>query len=539
MRDGFQNRFGWRVAAAALVVALAPPVMAGIPVDTQLSELDAAPELRVEGGSLKLTLEEALSLALERNLGLVVERYRLSESELAVDQSKGIFDPNLTVALSSTDDTSPSASNLDGADVQTSTRDVWNFGVSRLISTGGTGSVSFNNSRLETNSLFASLNPSFSSGLDFNFGQPLLRDQGREVTRRGIKIAQTNLGISRENFESQVVDILQNVESTYWSLAEARAQLAVSEESLALAKQLHDQNRIRVDVGTLAPLELVQSEAGIATRDEEIIRARGLVGDTEDRLRQLLNLDSPETWSWSIVPETDPEIELVEIDVEQSIQIALAERPELRSKRLDQENRGLDARYFANQQKPRLDLNVRYGANGIGGDVRGGENPFTGEIIVPAPGGYSDALDQITGFDFDGWTVSLNMGYTIFNSSAKALRALAETSHDRGEAELNELQLGVATEVRRLARAVDTAAQARASAAVSRRLAEKNLDAEQKRYDNGMSTSFQVLEIQEDLSSARSREVTSVANYHRALLLYYKSIGRLLEENGVEIVGGP
>ncbi len=546
MRDALRNRLAcrtalaaWAIAALSVLGAPPPPVGAGVTVDTQLREAEGAPVLRIEDGALRLTLEEALSTALERNLGLVVERYRLTESELGVDQSLGIFDPVFTADLSSSDDTSPSASNLDGADVQTSERQLWNFGLNRLVSTGGTGSLSFTNSRFETNSLFASLNPSFSSGLDFNFAQPLLRDRGKETTRRGILIAQTNRDISVENFENQVVSVLETVESTYWSLVEARAQLAVAEESLALAKQLHEQNEIRVDVGTLAPLELVQSEAGVATREEEIIRARGLVGDSEDRLRQLLNLDDGESWSLSIVPESDPETEPIEIDVEAAIDTALAERPEVRSKRLEQDNRGLDARYFANQQKPRLDLNVRYGVNGIGGDVPGGVNPFTGEVILPVPGDYGDALEQVGNADFDGWTVALNLGYTIFNRSAEARRALADVAFERGEVELRDLELGVATEVRRLARAVDTAAQARASAGVSRRLAEKNLEAEQKRYDNGMSTSYQVLEIQEDLSSARSREVSAVAGYRRALLFFYKAIGRLTEENDVEIVGAP
>ena len=126
------------------------------------------------------------------------------------------------------------------------------------------------------------------------------------------------------------------------------------------------------------------------------------------------------------------------------------------------------------------------------------------------------------------------MAYPIGNRAAKAQRALAEVNFDRGAAELKDLELGVATEVRRIARVVEAAAQGRESARVSRVLEEKNLDAEQKRYENGMSTSFQVLQIQEDLSEARSREVASVAIYRRALVQYYRAIGQLPEHNGVE-----
>ena len=165
----------------------------------------------------------------------------------------------------------------------------------------------------------------------------------------------------------------------------------------------------------------------------------------------------------------------------------------------------------------------------------GGVNPFTGEIIEPLPGGYSDALDQITEADFDGWSAAVNLVYPFRNRAARAAGTLAEVAWERGEAELRDLELGVATDVRRLVRAVLTAEKARESAAVSRRLEEKNLEAEQKRYDNGMSTSYQVLEIQEDLSAARSREVTSITTYRLALVSYYRAVGGLLEQSGVEI----
>lgn len=523
------------LALLAAILAIAPPPAAAVEVGTEIPDVETAPNLRVSDGVLSLTLEEAISIALRRNLGLVVERYRLSEANLNLDAAAGIFDTNLTADLSSSDDSSPSASQIDGADVQTTEVQVWNLGVSQLVDTGGTASVQFTNRRLETNSLFASLNPSYASGLDFSFRQPLLRDQGRLATKRNILVARNNQDISRENFELQVAQAVQDVETGYWTLVQSQEQLEVSRESLELAKQLHDQNKIRVEVGTLAPLELVQSEAGVATREEEIIRAEGAVGDAEDRLRQLLNLDLPGAWDLTIDTESDPPVDPFQVDLDEAIAKALAHRPELRQKRIDQQNREVDANFFRNQELPRLDLTVNYGLNGIGGDVPGGVNPFTGEVIEPLPGGYSDALDQVTGGDFDGWSAAVNLVYPLRNRAARAGSALADVALERGEAELRDLELGVATEVRRLVRAVLTAEKARESAAVSRRLEEKNLEAEQKRYDNGMSTSFQVLEIQEDLSAARSREVSSITTYRLALVNYYRAIGGLLEQSGVEI----
>ncbi|MFQ5350636.1 MAG: TolC family protein, partial [Thermoanaerobaculia bacterium] len=393
----------------AIGLCLVTIVAMAVPAHAQETMEASGASLRLRDGVLSLTLEEAIGIALERNLSLVVERYRTSESDLRLDESLGIYDINTGIDLSAFDESSPQASQLDGAEVRMTEGSSWNFNLSKLVRSGGTASVIWNNSRFETNSLFASINPSFSVDFDLRFVQPLLRNAGKEVTESGIRVARNNVEISRENFELQVIGVLQLVEDAYWSLVEAQAQLEVAEESLSLAEKLHEQNRVRVDVGTLAPLELVTSEAGIATRKEEIIRARALVGDGEDLLRQLLNLNEAEVWAARITPETDPEMTPIALDVEGAVATALERRPELRASRLGQDNLAIDALFRTNQARPALDFALTYGYNGIGGDftqrdIFGG----TGEILFQAPGGYDDALDQVTGGDFDGWSAALN-----------------------------------------------------------------------------------------------------------------------------------
>ncbi len=526
-------------AAPALLLALlvlAVPVFEteAIELSRRPSELEPARNLRIQEGKLLLRLEDAIALALERNLSLVVERYRQSESLLGLKSTFGMYDLTATSDVSTSREVSPTASNLGGADVLESRSTSWNLGLSRLLPSGGSASADWRNTRSETNSFFATLNPSYRVDLDLSFTQPLLRDYGREVTERSIRIARTGLDISRETFELQVIGVLQEVEQAYWDLVEAQEQYVVAEESLKLAEELHEQNRVRVEVGTLAPLELVQSEAGIATRKEEIIRARAAIGDAEDRVRQLLNLESGELWNTPIVPETDPEMLPVEIDLDQALEIALERRPDLRIKRHSQRDLEADIGFYSNQKLPRLDLAVTYGLNGLGGDVTE-RDFFTREILREAPGDYGDAIDQIGDADFEGWRVALNVLVPVQNRTGKNQAALARVASDRGRTELRDLELGAITAVRRLARLVETAAEARESARVSRRLAEKNLDAEQKRYENGMSTSFQVLQIQEDLTEARSREVNAITGYRKALVLFYQATGELIDRSGIEI----
>jgi outer membrane protein TolC len=498
-------------------------------VSPQQPDLSVPPTLAIQDGVLQLSLEDAVAIALERNLSLVVERFAQEEAELAILQNKGIYDLFTTADFQKLADTSPAASNLDGALVQEFELMDVDLGLEQLVSTGGRVRFDWDNNEQKTNSLFATLNPSYRIDMDLTFIQPLLRNRGKLATNRNLLIAQTNRSISRETFELQVTDVILRVESAYWNLAESIAQLQVAEESLDLAKQLHEQNMIRVEVGTLAPLELVQSEAGVASREVEIIRARAAIGDRSDVLRQLMNLErSGEMWDLPIAPTSDPFEQPETVGLDEAIEIALQNRPEIRQQDLALENRQVDVDYFKNQRKARLDFAGTYGLNGVGGDVT--------DPDFPSDGDYLDAMDQILNADFDGWRVALNFAFPIQNRTAKANSAIADVNYERAMAVKKDVELGVITEVRRVARALEASLEAVESAEVSRRLQEKNYEAEQKRYDNGMSTSFQVLQIQEDLTTARSQYVDTVAAYRRALALHYQSIGKLIEESGVAIV---
>jgi outer membrane protein TolC len=535
-RLGIAGAFGAMLIAAVLGSSPgAAQDAAKMEVSTQQQESMPAAELRQQDDALHLTLEEAIGIALQRNLSVVIGRHNLAASEDSILANKGIYDLGSQLQLTTADSKSPTASQLVGATVEQQQQKNWNLGVSQLTPIGGTAGLSWDNAKFQTNSLDSTFNPYYSSSLAFFYSQPLLRNLGRKVTERNLTIARTNREISMHDFELQVTTVVQQVIDAYWNLVEAQEQLTVAQESLKLAQELHEQNKIRVRVGTLAPLELVQSEAGVATRKEEIIRARSAVGDAADQLRLLLNLEQGPAWSASIVPETDPETAAVTVDLRQAIQDALKERPELLSQALQVENRRVDKIFAKNQTKPRLDLDLSYNLSGLGGTALK-RDPITNEVITTFPGGYSDALDQITGRDFDSWRLNLTLAMPIQNRTAKGNAAAADEQLASATTQLTQLKQQVVTEVRTAARGVQTAEQQITSAKVSRRLAEKNLDAERKKYDNGMSTSYQVLQIQNDLAQARSREVSAVVGFRRALAEYYRATGKLLPMNGIDVV---
>lgn len=533
MRSALSRRLV-RSSLAAVLVCVPAVRSQTMRTTTAIPDLSVAPDVTIEDGRLQLNLEDAIAIALQRNLSLVVQRFNNAESRYRLTQSRGIYDPVATADLATSEETSPTASVLAGADVETVQTDRWNLGISQLLSTGGTVRADFLNSRRETNSTIVTVNPAFQSDFDITWTQPLLRNFGREATDREILVSRNNLDISREAFVQEVHATIQSVANAYWTLLEAQYQLEVAHQAHDLAQQLHEQNRIRVDVGTLAPLELVQSEAGVATRDEEIVRAEAAVQQAEDDLRRLLNLERGELWATPIELDPSDQRDAVDVELEQAIDRALDNRPEIAQQRLRLANLEVDQEFFHDQRLPQVDLQVRYGYNGIGGDAYDVDF-LTGEVMLANPGGYGDALDQITGGDFDGWRVGLNVSYALRNRSAKAASAIADLAHERGQAQLADLELQVRAEVRRAVRALETAEKAITTAEASRRLQERNLEAEQKRYDNGLSTSFQVLEIQEDLASARSREIAANAAYQRALVEFWRSVGGLDEASGVTL----
>jgi outer membrane protein len=511
------NSWHYRGASLALcliwLAAGGPARAQEVVVTTTAARPAEAPALETRDNAVQLSLEQAVEAALQHNLGLVIERYTRTQQRLGIAQSLGIYDLLANASASASDSTSATLSALEASK---SNRQAATFSFTQLIPTGGAVSFGWDNVRTESNAQIFQEPTFYDSDATFSFSQPLLRDFGRLATERGILLARTNSQVSRQEFERQVTVTIQQVVDAYWLLVGARQQLVVAQESLGLARELHGRNRIQVEVGTKAPLELVQSEAAIASREEDIIRATANIGDAEDQLRQLLNLPPGELWERPIVPTTPPETERISIDVDQAIATALAERPELRTEELRVAQAQLDAEFFRNQLRPTLDLNLDYGYSGVGLDFR-------------------NAFNQVTGLDFRGWTAQLVFAYPIQNRSARAQSAIANLDVERVQTQLDQQKTLIATEVRRAARAVETAAKQIEAARISREFQEKNLEAERKRYENGMSTSFQITEIQEDVTQARSNEVTATINYRTALAEYYRAIGRLLEQHDVAV----
>lgn len=479
---------------------------------------------------LNLSLEEAISTALARNLGVEISRLNYRATGHAARSAQGVFDWIAFSNLESAHQEQPIAQTILSPQ---SDRTVLNFGVRQAIPTGGFYSLGFFNNRSESNNPFSIVDPSYSSNLSFSFDQPLLRNFGVDINRRTINIARNTLGINREAFRDALIDTVLAVEQAYYDLIFTRQFQEVQRQSLQLGRDQERITQIRIDVGASAPLDILQTQVAVATREEALIVAEAAIRNVEDRLRQLMNLPMTE-WSREIIPTDTIGFRPMTVDQEAAVAQALQRRPELRQARLGTESRRIEYTYARNQVLPQLDLTADYGFAGLGGD-RIIRDEITGEPIGVITGGYDDAFTQVSGLDFPSWSLGFNVSLPLTNIGARESATRARLEMESSLADEERARQIIALDVRGAARDIESLARQIVATRTAREAAEKNFDAERKRFENGLSTNFQVLEIQQDLTEARSREIAALVAYNKAIANYHRAVGDLLEVRNIAI----
>ena len=479
---------------------------------------------------LNLSLEEAINTALARNLGVEISKLNYRASGHAARSAQGVFDWIAFSTLETAHSEQPISQTIFSPQ---SDRTVVNLGVRQFVPTGGFYSLGFNNNRSQSNNPFSIVDPSYNSNLSFSLDQPLLRNFGVDINRRTINIARNSLGINREAFRDALIDTVLEVEHAYYDLIFARQFQEVQSQSLQLGRDQERITQIRIDVGASAPLDILQPQVAVATREEALIVAEAAIRHVEDRLRQLLNLPMTE-WNREIIP-TDPiGFKPMTIDQDAAVTQALERRPEVRQARLGTESRRIEYTYARNQVLPQLDLTADYGFAGLGGD-RIIRDDTTGEPVGVITGGYNDAFSQISGFDFPSWSLGFNVALPLTNIGAREGATRSRLEMESSLADEERTRQIVALDVRGAARDIESLARQIVATRTARQAAEKNFDAERKRFENGLSTNFQVLEIQQDLTAARSREIAALVAYNKAIANYHRAVGDLLEVRSIAI----
>ncbi len=493
------------------------------------------PAPAAEPGGTPLSLQQAIEMALENNLDVVVSRLDTQVQAEGVVSAKGVYKPFVSANLGNLDTRSPAQNQLIGANVLSSTRTNYSLAWDQQLGTGGSYNVSWQNLRQTTNSAFSGFNPLYDAALSAQVTQPLAQNFKLDPNKQRILVAQNSERISRHQFETQVMDTVRDVSFGYLDLVFSIRDLEVARQSLKLAQDLLRNNRIQVEVGTMAPIDVTEAEAEVAAREEAVIVAEEAILTFEDILKRLINdPESPDFWQTRYLPSTNPTMEEFRIDIEEAIRVALTRQPLLQASRVELETRDYAVRFTKNQMLPQLDVVGSFALSGIGGDQILREN-FAGAPSQIIPGGYGDAVDTLFGGDYRDWSLGLNVSYPLGNSTAEAQHAQAQVSARQQRARIDSNEILVSQEVRRTARAVDTNRKRIDATRVARELAEKRLEAEQKKFEVGMSTSFLIVQAQRDLAQAAANELRALIDYNKAIVAFERARGTILERANVSV----
>ena len=500
---------------------------AGLPAGTPPPAVTVAggvilpqPALRPTRPVRRLSIEEAVTLALEQNLDLRVERINPLIEDTRVAEARSVYAPNLSTTLSGNDWDRPAGNIFDGGDVVTNRYVRDNVDVVQEVPwKGGRYSAGWFGQRSTTTNVFTSFNPQLQSNLNLNYTQPLVRDFGIDGFRHQIAVTRANRDLSDIDLRRTVVSTERNVRNAYWRLVFAQSFLAVQRQSLALAEESLRNNRTRVEVGTMAPIDIVEAENEVARNVEAVIQAEADLERAEDQLRTLVfDPDTPDFWSMRLEPADSPVLEAREIDVDAAVRNALLNRTDLDTLDRNLEKTDTDIRYFRNQQLPAVDLQVDYQLAGQGGDRLIRTGGFPGMVVGREQRSFGSTLGDILANEFPNWTVGVTVSYPLGTSSADASLERSRLERSRSEASRRSLELRIATEVRDAARNVRTNLQRVEATRASRELAERRLEAEQRKFEVGLSTNFLVFQAQRDLATARNTEQQAILDYIRSLV---------------------
>jgi outer membrane protein TolC len=475
-----------------------------------------------DGTVVELTLDDAVARALERNLELAVERLNPQTFDLSLARLGAVYRPTFTSQIGQQSRVQTPTSTLNGGLVVDNDTTTYNSGVSQAIPWFGSSySFQFNNNKQVTNSSNTNFNPAFNTNFLFAFTQPLLRGLTIDGTRQQLRVTAINRDISETQLKGTVATTLANVRNAYWELLYATQAVDVARGSLTLAEKLVEDNRARVEVGTMAPLDVVQADAEAATRRQAVTTAEATLRTAELTLKRMIvnGTDDP-LWRATITPVDRPTFRNEAVDVEAAVRTALSERSDIEVARKTVQSNDVTLKYAHDQTLPSLDLSAQYGAAGIGGVQKIRQDPriVNSPVIGTTDGGYSDAWNSLTARSYPNWNVALNMSYQLGQSASDASYARARIQYNQAAAQLRALELSIATEVTNAALQVESNLKRYEAATAARELAETRLNAEQSRFEVGLSTNFFVVQAQRDLATQQNSELRALLDYRRSLV---------------------
>lgn len=467
---------------------------------------------------IELSLQQCISLALESNLNIRIQRISPNIKGALVTMAKGQFDPSVTLGPTVNQAEEPSSSpGLAGADVRTSNGRAIALGISDPVITGGRYGISLNSSRSESNSEWQTLNPAYRSSLSLSITQPLLEGFGIGVNKASIIIARNNQDISLLSLKAQLIKTLSEVQKSYWELVFALETLKVQQLALKQAQDLLTINQRFKEMGKASMSDVLQAQAAVASREADVIAANDAVKDAEDSLKRVTNIIQDETqWHASVIPVDAPSLEKLEVDLEESIATALENRPEYNQAKLDLQNSDISIEVAKNGKLPILDLEGSFTINGLGGKL-------------------DEAFSQVRKANYKSWYLGLALRIPIGRRVAKADLKKNQFEKEQKLLALKDLEQQIITETRGAVRQLETDEKRIEATKAAEKFAKQILTTEEKKHKLQLSTSYELLQFQANLATATRSYLIALIDYRKSIVSLYQALGITLERLNVEL----
>jgi len=473
-----------------------------------------------------LSMDEAVRLALEQNLGIRIQRLDPQIQDTGVAQSRSFWSPNLGTSFSRVGNNYPAISIFQPAYGNGTTNA--NISLAQSLPWGGNYTAGWINQRVATDNPLSNYSPQLYSNIQFNYTQPLLRNFSIDQIRQQVQQSTKFRELSDIQLQAVVTSTTRAVRDAYWDLVYAISNQKVQQLSLELSQQFLKDNQKRVEIGTLAPIDIVQAQAEVASNEQGVIVAEAAIKTAQDNLRALiLDPAQPEFWNISFDPTDAASFAEQNVDVDAAVRNALDKRTDLAAAKNTLAVGDVNMKFLKNQTLPDVNVQANYGAISYGGTqltgVSGADLSSVALGIVPprqvvSQRGYGSVLGDVFTNAYPQWTVGVQIGYPLGSSTVQANLVRAKLQYQQAETQMKNLQLQIATQVRLAGRNVATNIKRVQSARASRELQEKKLDAEEKKLAAGMSQSFFVFQAQRDLAVARVAEIQAISDYNKSLV---------------------
>jgi outer membrane protein len=486
-------------------------------------------------GKLRLTLDQVIQLTLANNTSVKIDDLTYQNAQFNILRAFAPFDPLFQVYSSVQRGTTPATVQTQGAQIASNLSQSGQFNYTQTFQTGTNFVAGFSMSRGSDNNSLDFFNPTLQSSLNFAVTQPLLRGAGLFANRAPILIARSNLRQSRANFETQISSIILQTVDQYWTVVQSRESLLVLQKSVEQAQASYDHDKRSLELGAISSFDIFQSESELATRKVAVIQAEYALKENEDILRQFIGADldpAAAAMDLDLTEPFEPAGELLTLDAGTAITRALAKRPELHAQKEQLSVDDMSIRLAHNEMLPSLSLSGSYQSNGLGGDQF---DPSVQPPILVAPGGLADALSEVGRFKYPTYGATLSLSLPIRNRAAEADLGSGEVNKRRDLYSERSLEEQIALDSRNSIHQLEQAKLSIGAAKIARDLSQKNLDAQQRKYELGAVTIFFVLDAQTQLATAEQNLVNAEINYQQAVASVDHATGELLSRYHVQI----